>query len=942
MPAVVGALIAGGIAAGASFATQAAIGASIAVATKAAVAAFGVTFLAKLTAAGGQRAAVSQTEQIIRSSSLPARWILGRAKVGGQLVFYHEANTGGYDRDTPRPHLVNLAIILSEGQLTEIEKIWIDGEPINVLGRVAEDGGFKLTLDNEWAGNVEVWEYFSADGSGGGSLVRSSAITEVSGGEGGEGGGEIDDPELIDDSVETTTRNLWTTDHRLNGKSWVHIKLIQNDHKNDPEDRLFDRFPEINFLVKGLKLTWPGQSTPTWSESAAAIRYWWLTERCAISPDKIDRESFDVAHQVCSDQITYSLTSSYSNYEPVSLRYSVNGVITAEDDPDTINQELDFCWQGYVVEADSKLYFRPGVNRPIIGTLTERDIIQVNSIRTAPVLQERINAMSMSIAQSRVKEWQQQDVPRQRDEQAILNRDNNQELWTNIGVRRFVNDPLIAGRLLRISLRRVQSLASYTYTVKPGQFLQWLSIIPADSIRIENPSLGISEDAFVVGVTTNPDWSVTLTLQPQDSEAYTTPNLSEILPGVSGGGVPKIIGLDHTDVHSDHTDSVSTTAIEHGDDHTDTTEDHQDDHADSPPFKHVDGHLDQNLGIPGHADAHTDVIHVDDHTDTTAPSSHQNVHTDTNHGDTDHDDTHADETHVDSHDDRSHGDRNAEHFDQHLDISHQDTHTDDHDDRSHGDRNAEHFDQHLDISHQDTHTDDHDDRSHGDRNAEHFDQHLDISHQDTHTDDHIDDHDDKPHGDRAVKHFDQHLDVSHQDTHDDDHNNITHINVPGSHSDDHNDITHLDSHNDTPHGDSHADRPHNDRQISSAAHLDTHADNHTDEPSGEGDDPGQHDDTHTDRPYTDVHGDDPRINIHSDTPHVNSHTDRGSSGSHTDRTIPHQDRRHTDTHSNTHTDTPMHGDSHANTHVDEPLGESDTGSHTDHHTDTSDFTYMKP
>ena len=358
---------------------------------------------------------------IVRASVLPARWILGRARVGGMLAFYYE----GDRLENYGPMTLNMAVVLSEGSLDAIERVWVDGVEAKIESRTPDHDGVHLNFEERWAGRIAVWEYFAADGTGGESLRRVSS--------------------------------LWSAQHKLAGKSWVHVRLIQNNYdKGDIEDRFWTHIPEINFQVRGLKLTWPGQTVPVWTESAAAIRYWWLTERCGVDAAQIDTASVLAAHRLCSERVQFTLPDAYSEagYDGASSRYPINGVLLATDTPESTAAEFDFCWQGSVVEANARLYFRPGADRPVKGTLTQRDILRVEAVQVAPILQERINAVSMAIHQSSARDWQAQDLPLQHavDEGGNflrVTRDAGYELWEDLGTRRFVSDPLVGGAASR-------------------------------------------------------------------------------------------------------------------------------------------------------------------------------------------------------------------------------------------------------------------------------------------------------------------------------------------------------------------------------------------------------------------------------------------------------------------------------------------------------------
>ncbi len=42
-----------------------------------------------------------ETRQLIRAAVAPARWVLGRARVGGLIAFYHEAESGSGEANLP-------------------------------------------------------------------------------------------------------------------------------------------------------------------------------------------------------------------------------------------------------------------------------------------------------------------------------------------------------------------------------------------------------------------------------------------------------------------------------------------------------------------------------------------------------------------------------------------------------------------------------------------------------------------------------------------------------------------------------------------------------------------------------------------------------------------------------------------------------------------------
>ena len=446
----------------------------------------------------GQRARHADSGQEIRSTIEPARWVLGRARTPGLMVFYEET-----DHSTKYgPRQVDVVLALSEGACDSIEKIWVDGKGFQIVRRDTVVGGQRLVGNSFWDERMKVWAYLDADGLGGGELRKSFP-------------------------------NRWTTNHQLRGISYVHIRLTQNNYDtSNPESRFWKKYPDIEFLVKGIKISFPGQSAPIWTDNAAAIRYWYMTEILGVDADRIDEDHFRYAYSVCNEEIDMQVSAQYGQYTKSDKRYSINGVVTTADDTSAVMSEMDFCWQGFVVEQDASLYFRPGIDRISRYKIDKSVIIQPPSIKVAPNVQDRINAISMSLLQSSDSDYKSQDLRTLTDNDTIQNRDNCIVLWQDLGQMRFVVNPISAGRLMWIAIKRSRGMLACSYIVSPGPNLEFLNIIPGDIARVVDEDAGIDMDMEIVSARTNDDWSITIDLIEKVEDAY-VPELHVPLPPAS-------------------------------------------------------------------------------------------------------------------------------------------------------------------------------------------------------------------------------------------------------------------------------------------------------------------------------------------------------------------------------------------------------------------------
>ena len=503
---------------------------------------------------------LSGPKATIRSEVSNERYVLGRARVPGVLAYY-----GSYQRNAV------MGLVLSEGECDSIEKVWIDGHEV-LLTRTTQSGGDKLVpvAGNEYSGKIEFFEYFAADGTQGAFLrgIPSNANIDSGPDIPTSGFNYVDGYSPNDPSVEefadypgfwgpdgeitpATSHRLhfpnvkgtdgvvspfrtqfppWTVSHKLNGLSWVAVQLIQPEYGQDISNRFWSRVPNLEFLVKGKKLTWPGQTTPTWTQNAAAIRYWWEINRRGRDPEQIDETDFTAAYNLCEEDVTVTLPQEYSDagFNSTSKRYSVNGVISSGDSVSGVEEQLDLAWAGQVLESRGTIHFRPGVqDSAACAVITDTDIVESPKVQPWAPLQERINAATAEIGQSFAHEYTRLTLPEFVDSSAET-RDG--EKRSGRMVLGFVNDPIAAVRLQVINLRRARESLRLVLVVRPGSdpsssnpatHFDRLGLIPTDCVLVSNSELGLSNFRMVVEqVVIRRDWGVQLTLREDLTDTY--------------------------------------------------------------------------------------------------------------------------------------------------------------------------------------------------------------------------------------------------------------------------------------------------------------------------------------------------------------------------------------------------------------------------------------
>ena len=509
----------------------------LAVVAQAAAVATGLQLLSRILfkppSVGGQKGSTTQT---IQQPVYPPRWILGRARVGGVIVWIRDGISANSDNQTGVEggnHDIHVVFLIAQGECDAIEEIYVNDVRVK-FKRTATSDGAKLESTGTYNADkavdkfykrqvgriITVWEYFKADGT------QGKSIRDLFTGSPGK-----------DNLGDSTDKYAWNESHKLRGISYVHVRIHQpGENRNYP---LFRGFPNINFVVRGLKIKDPSSSTAVaeWTDNAALCRWWFLNERRGVESMAIDMPSFIAARDLSDTNIhiPYSQIQGWtqderdilSYYGRDSSQYTINGVVNADDDAQIVEDQMDVAWQGYVVESGGKFYFKPGSSEPATRTISQDDIIDIGVTQRASAFNDRVNGLQWGLVQSLHNDYQQLELPPLVDA-GYLAEDANIPLTRSVGSLAYVNHVIVALRLLSIQLRRSRINKSWNYTVKPGENFQNLEILPTDRVIIHDKEYGLNgERLFVKSKTVNEDLSVSLELIEDNDNIY---NQTDIIP----------------------------------------------------------------------------------------------------------------------------------------------------------------------------------------------------------------------------------------------------------------------------------------------------------------------------------------------------------------------------------------------------------------------------
>lgn len=539
--------------------------------------------------------ALDGLKHTIRSEVVNARWVVGKkVRVPGVLCYF------GSLRRTAR-----MALIISEGACGKIDgKMWVDGKLVGLTRTPGTNGDLLTPTYGKYRGHLKIREYFKADGTQG-THMRTSASTAAQqqySYDFGENWVETTPTEYFDeqeslgdvpiDATDVLSRPVggqaapwrtpfpeWTAGHKLNGVSWVYVELTQPDYGQDLSKRLFTKIPNLEFLVDGAKITFPDPTTGASagsvktesSENAAAVRYWWETVRRGRDAAEINVEEFKDAYSACEQMVDVSagLPASHAEFRSFAnaKRYTINGVISAGDDVSSVEDQMDAAWAGEVIEVGGKLRFRPGVMRPATAQLdldhhlADKDIIEPPSVRPWAALQERVNAIDAEIAQSAAHGWTRLSLPKYRDQEAFER--DGQERAGSIRLA-YVTNPIAAGRLQAVNLRRARESLRMQVAVTPGGNFERLSLIPTEVVAVTSSEYGFANKRMEIErVAVREDWSVALTLREVVDGTYdNTLVLPKLKPRVISlpdeRTVPNLEGLSSDEIAETGKDGVTS------------------------------------------------------------------------------------------------------------------------------------------------------------------------------------------------------------------------------------------------------------------------------------------------------------------------------------------------------------------------------------------------
>ena len=435
----------------------------------------------------------------LREQQAPAHTILGRRAFEGLLI-YECQNQGK----------LNLLLLVSNGACSGISGIIIEGE-LHAMAR-----------DTDYAGLEPAYRVISGKyyGTRTKPLVRAIPYFEDTPGkrvptleqeyrQGFTWAHRVNRQNADDETfTPIPIPDPWTSQHRVTGKSVVHL-ILDTDTRSTWQERPDDlrlvidgltySVPSTNWRLDPIRRDQLGIEDVEFTQSAARAAFLWYTRFRKLNPRRLDPEAFAAADRLCSQRLTYDFgnESSVSNYSRHSMRYSVNGIISSDDDPEEVERQLHMAMAGRLVYEDGVYRILPGQHVEPKWILGPKDLVGEFKIQDGKVNSQNITGVKCTLASSKEHGYEALDL----DPVHFFGEEGETGEILDLGTLAFVNDPLQALRLMWKALLRVREQKRGTGLFLPGDDGQHWNIRVGDGVQVLAPGVDPDRTTFVVDKT---------------------------------------------------------------------------------------------------------------------------------------------------------------------------------------------------------------------------------------------------------------------------------------------------------------------------------------------------------------------------------------------------------------------------------------------------------
>lgn len=374
--------------------------------------------------------------ETVRSAVAPHKIVYGEVPLSGPLIF--AASTGGSNE------YLHLVIALTGHECDAMTTVWLNDVAVGTL-----DGSGNVT-SGQFSGLARVKYHL-----GSASQTADADLVSECGAQG------------------------WTTDHRLQGRGYIYLRL-QYDSTAYPNG-----IPNVKVLVKGKKIYDPRTATTVWSRNWALCVRDYLASAYGLrcTSGEVDDAAITLAANIADEAVPLAVGT--------QTRYTCDGVLDLSLRPiDHIKSMLSGGAGSLVYTQGTYRLFAGAYVNPAV-TLTADDLRGTLTVRPRVARKSLFNAVRGTFVDPD-KYWQASDFPPMANATYAV-QDGNEEIWADIELP-FTIDSIRAQRLAKIHLEKSRQGITIDFPAK----LTAVKIAVWDVIRLTLSHLGWSAKEFRV------------------------------------------------------------------------------------------------------------------------------------------------------------------------------------------------------------------------------------------------------------------------------------------------------------------------------------------------------------------------------------------------------------------------------------------------------------
>ena len=257
-----------------------------------------------------------------RSAAAPHDYAYGTVRKGGTITYME--STGASNK------YLHMILTLAGHEVNSIGNIYIDDQ-------IATIDGSGYVTSQSWASKIRIIKYTGSQTTAPSLLLAES--------------------------------NQITSDFVGNGIAYLYIRLEFD------QDVFPNGVPLFTAVVQGKKVYDPRITTTGFSANAALCVRDYITDSRGLGDSAVNETTFSASANVCDENITLAAGGT-------EKRYTMNGVINAEQTPNDILQQMMTCCAGTTFWGQGNWQLKVGYYTPPVKTFTLDDLRGPISLQT--------------------------------------------------------------------------------------------------------------------------------------------------------------------------------------------------------------------------------------------------------------------------------------------------------------------------------------------------------------------------------------------------------------------------------------------------------------------------------------------------------------------------------------------------------------------------------